>query len=307
MSRPSTDPARGITLKILSVLFFTLMAICIKAASARVPPGETVFFRSVFALPVTIIWLAMQGHLQHAFDTRHPFGHVSRGLVGTAGMALNFTALGLLPLPEATALFYTAPLFAVLFAAVILGERIRIFRISALCVGLAGAVVVLLPRMSLSQLQGPEQMAAFGALAAIAGAFFAGLAQTFTRRLTATEHTGTIVIYFTITSACLSLLTIPFGWVMPTLFEAVCLIGAGVFGGVGQILLTQAYRNAPMSVVAPFDYLSLVFSIIFGYMLFSELPTLPMLAGSSLIIVSGLFIIWREHKLRTSKARRNVK
>ncbi len=305
MNASSTEPARGISLKILSVLMFTLMAICIKFASETVPPGETVFFRSFFAIPVTLIWLGIQGRLGQTFSTQHPLGHVLRGVMGTMAMALNFTSLGLLPLPEATALFYTTPLFTVLFAALLLGERIRIFRISALCLGLGGAVVVLVPRLSLAQQDGPMDLAAWGALAAMAGALCAGLAQVFIRRLTATEHTGTIVMYFTVTSAFLSLFTLPFGWVCPNGFEAVCLVAAGLFGGLGQICLTEAYRNAPASIVAPFDYLSMVFSIVFGYLLFNELPTRAMLLGSALIVVSGLFIIWREHGLQLARGPRS--
>lgn len=299
-----TDTARGITYKVLSVLFFTLMAVCIKLASERVPPGETVFFRSFFALPVTLAWLAWLGHLKYTFRTQRPLGHVLRGLIGTTAMALNFTALGLLPLPEATTLFYTAPLFVVLFAAVLLGETIRLFRITALLVGLAGAAIVMVPRFSLGDLGDAGQTAAWGALAAVLGAMFAALAQVFIRRLTATEHTGTIVMYFTLTSALISLVTVPFGWVMPTGFEALALIGAGLFGGFGQIMITQAYRNAPTSVVAPFDYLSMVFSIAFGYWVFDELPTTVMLVGATLIVGSGLIIIWREHQLRVPRGPR---
>jgi drug/metabolite transporter (DMT)-like permease len=299
-----SDPARGITYKILSVLFFTLMAICIKLAAVHVPPGQTVFFRSFFALPVTLAWLAWLGHLKYTFATHKPLGHVTRGLIGTTAMALNFTALGLLPLPEATTLFYTAPLFTVVFAAVLLGETIRLFRITALCVGLAGAVVVLLPRLSLTEMEGSSDAAMWGAIAALLGATCSALAQVFIRKLTATEHTGTIVMYFTLTSSLVSLVTLPFGWVIPTGFEAMALIGAGLFGGIGQIMITQAYRNAPTSVVAPFDYLSMVFSIAFGYWLFDELPTSTMLFGAVLIVGSGLIIIWREHRLRVLKGPR---
>ena len=97
------NPLRGIALKVLAVLLFVVMATCIKASAPHVPPGERVFFRSLFAIPVIVGWLAWTDSLRHGFETLYPLGHVWRGLVGTSAMALGFTALGLLPLPEATA------------------------------------------------------------------------------------------------------------------------------------------------------------------------------------------------------------
>lgn len=293
---------RGIAQKVVSTLFFTMMAICIKAAAERVPPGEAVFFRSFFALPVILAWLAWRSEIGSGFATRHPMGHIWRGLVGTAAMALNFAALGLLPLPEATTLFYTAPLFIVVLAALFLGEEVRIFRISAIFVGLVGVGVVLAPRLSIVDAGTETSLATLGAILALLGAGCAAVAQVLVRSLVSTEKTGTIVMYFTITSAAVSLLTIPFGWVRPTGFEAALLVGSGFFGGVGQIFLTQAYRNAPVSVVAPFEYVSMVFALTFGYLLFDEIPTVPMLIGAALIVASGLFIIWREQRLGIARA-----
>src|SRR5690606_33632469 len=117
------NPLRGIGLKIVSVMVFTLMALCIKATADQVPPGEAVFFRSFFAIPVILAWLAWNQQLRHGLDTSNPMGHLWRGLVGTTAMGLGFTALGLLPLPEATALGYAAPILTVIFAAMFLGEE----------------------------------------------------------------------------------------------------------------------------------------------------------------------------------------
>ena len=142
------NPLRGIGLKVLSVCVFTAMAICIKASAPHVPPGQAVFFRSFFAMPVILAWLAWQHDLRHGLETRNPLGHLWRGLVGTSAMGLGFTALGLLPLPEATALGYAAPLLTVIFAAMFLGEQVRAFRLTAVFVGLIGVVIVLLPNLT---------------------------------------------------------------------------------------------------------------------------------------------------------------
>ncbi len=296
------NPLRGIALKILSVTVFTLMAICIKAAAPDVPPGQAVFFRSTFAIPVILVWLWTQHNLHHGLDTTNPMGHLWRGLVGATAMGLGFTALGLLPLPEAVALGYAAPLLTVVFAAMFLGETVRIFRLTAVLVGLVGVVIVLSPRLTL-EMNGATAAQTLGAMAAILGAVFAALAQVFVRKLVRTEATAAIVFYFSLTAAVLSLATIPFGWVVPTPAQAGLLVGAGLLGGLGQILLTESYRHADVSVIAPFEYASMLLALVFGYWLFAEVPTSTMLAGAALIIVAGLFIIWREHRLGLERGR----
>ena len=181
-ARGSSSPFRGIAMKILSVALFTLMAACIKAAAERVPAGEAVFFRSFFAIPVIVGWLLWSQNLRHGLDTANPTGHFWRGLVGTTAMGLGFTALGLLPLPEATALGYAAPLLTVIFAAMFLGETVRIFRLSAVLIGLVGVMVVLAPRLTLLRGESVSMFEAVGAMAALLGAVFAALAQVFVRK-----------------------------------------------------------------------------------------------------------------------------
>jgi drug/metabolite transporter (DMT)-like permease len=117
------------------------------------------------------------------------------------------------------------------------------------------------------------------------------------RKLVDTERSATIVFYFLASSSVIALATIPFGWVMPTPLQAVFLIGAGLFGGTAQILLTESYRHADMSVVAPFEYTSLVFSVIVGFLAFGDVPTWQMLVGGLIVVGSGLFIIYRERQL----------
>jgi drug/metabolite transporter (DMT)-like permease len=296
------NPMRGIGLKICSVVVFTMMAICIKSAAPHVPAGEAVFFRSFFAIPVILVWLVATGNLRHGLDTLHPIGHVWRGLVGTSAMGLGFTALGLLPLPEATALGYAAPLLTVIFAAMFLGEEVRAFRLTAVAVGLVGVLIVLAPRLTVTSLADTSPLQSLGAMAALFGAVFAALAQVFVRKLIKTEATAAIVFYFSATASLLALLTIPFGWVVPTPREAVLLVSAGLLGGIGQVLLTESYRNAEVGVIAPFEYVSMLLALVLGYVIFAEVPTFSMLSGALLIVAAGLFIIWRERRLGIQRA-----
>jgi drug/metabolite transporter (DMT)-like permease len=140
----------------------------------------------------------------------------------------------------------------------------------------------------------------------LVGAVFAALAQVFVRKLVLTERTPAIVFWFSVTSTGLSLLTIPFGWVWPVGWEWPLLVACGLLGGVGQILLTSAYRYADASLVAPFDYASMLFSLVIGYFIFAEVPTLATLIGAGLVILAGCLIIWREAYLGLERDARKV-
>lgn len=295
-------PLRGIAFKLASVLVFIVMASMIKATAAHVPAGQAVFFRSFFAIPVIVVWLAWRRELKTGLQTANPAGHLWRGLVGTMAMGLGFAGLGYLPLPEVTAIGYAAPLLTVIFAAMFLGEEVRIFRVSAVVLGMTGVLIVLAPRLSIGP-EGASMSEAFGAMLVLGGAVFAALAQVFIRKLVMTEATFAIVFYFSLTASVLSLVTLPFGWVWPTTTEAALLVGTGLLGGLGQILLTSSYREADASLVAPFDYASMLFALAIGYFVFAEVPTVTMLAGAALIVVAGVLIIWREHKLGLERAR----
>ncbi len=296
-------PLRGIALKLGSVMCFIVMASMIKATAAHVPAGQTVFFRSFFAIPVIVVWLALRHELATGFRAVHPLGHLWRGLVGTMAMGLGFAGLGYLPLPEVTAIGYAAPLLTVIFAAMFLGEEVRAFRISAVALGLVGVMIVLSPRLTVLTPDAASHREALGAMLVLCSAVFAALAQVFVRKLVMTEQTPAIVFWFSVTASALALTTLPFGWVWPTRWETALLVTAGLLGGVGQILLTSSYREADASLVAPFDYASMLFALGIGYFVFAEVPTWTMVGGATLIVTAGILIIWRERQLGLERAR----
>lgn len=294
-------PLRGIALKLGSVLVFIVMSSMIKATADHVPAGQAVFFRSAFAIPVIVLWLALRRELATGLRAVHPMGHVWRGFAGTCAMGLGFAGLGYLPLPEVTAIGYAAPLLTVVFAAMFLGEDVRLFRLSCVALGMIGVLIVLSPRLTVLD-GGAGHAEAFGAMLVLGGAVFAALAQVFVRKLVQTEKTPAIVFYFSVTATVLSLTTLPFGWVWPAPLELALLVSAGLLGGVGQILLTSSYREADASLVAPFDYASMLFALAIGWFIFSEMPTLTMLMGATIIITAGILIIWRERRLGKDRA-----
>jgi drug/metabolite transporter (DMT)-like permease len=285
----------GIGFKIASVLIFLVMSSLLKA-SQGVPAGELVFFRSFFGMLPVVAFLAWRGELRQGLKSNNVVSQIWRGLVGTVSMGLGFFALTRLPLPEAVTINYAMPLIIVIFSALFLHEIVRAYRWTAVIIGLVGVVIIAWPQLTLFS-TGVDSAAAIGALAAIGGATMGAVAQLLVRTLIKTERSATIVLYFLLSSSVISLVTVPFGWVMPSPLTAVYLIGAGIAGGIAQILLTESYRHADMSVVAPFEYTSLVFSVIIGFVFFGDVPTWFMLAGGVIVVGSGLFIIYREHRL----------
>lgn len=293
----------GIMLKIVSVAVFVGMSSCIKAAG-NVPAGQIVFFRSFFAIFPIIIFLAFQGKLGTAFSTKRPLNHIARGVVGVCAMGLGFFALTRLPLPEAITLNYAQPLLVVVFSSIFLGEAIRVYRWSAVAVGLVGVVVISWPELTLlssGAALGDQEV--LGVIAALVAAAISAVAMLLVRNLVQSEPTATIVLWFSVTASVLALLSLPFGWQALTPVQAGLLVVSGFCGGVAQILMTAAYRHAEASVVAPFEYTSMVLGIAVGYLAFGDVPTVHMLIGGLIVVAAGIFIIWRERQLGLERAR----
>jgi len=274
------------------------MSATLKTLMTRYPVGEVVFFRSAFALLPLLAWLAWQGEMINSVRTRNLVGHFKRGLIGTAGMYLGFAALSYLPLHDSIAIGYASPLIVVILAAILLKEQVRAYRWSAVGVGFIGVLIMLSPYLRIETFTGSLGGGpTLGALCALLGAFCSAGAMIQVRRLTATEKTGAIVFYFFILASVLSLFTILLGWRMPDAFDMLLFVAGGILGGIGQILLTQSYRYADTSIIAPFEYTTMIWALLFGWVMFGDLPTLTMLTGAAIVAGTGLFIVWREHRL----------
>ena len=293
-SLTSHRPLLAVALKLGALFLFTSMSALVKALSEDFPPGELVFFRSLFAVPVILIWLIARGELAQGFVVKKPMGHFWRGVLGTAAMGLTFTGLSLLPLPEVTAIGYATPIFTLILAAVMLGERIRMIRIGAVAIGLFGVLVMIWPRLGSSEM---EAAATIGALCVLGATIARAFVQIHIRQLVQVDHPAAIVFYFSMTATFLSGLTVFWGWTMPTWEQAAILITMGLVGGVAQILVTSSYRFGQASMLAPYDYTTMLFAILIGYIWFDELPTLAILIGAALVIAGNVVVIWREHQL----------
>ena len=295
---------KAVVLKLISAILFALMSALVRYVSDVTPVGQVVFCRSFFAiLPVVVIY-AWRRELMAAVRTARPFGHLGRGMISVAGMFFNFAALARLPIVDVTTITFASPLITVALSAWLLKERVRVYRWSAVVIGFCGVIVMLWPHLDLARYAGPENTgAALGALLALLSAFTNAGSVVQTRRLTDTETTSSIVFYFSLLCAVGGLLTWPFGWIVPSWPQMWALIGLGVLGGLSHILLTESYRYAPASLVAPLDYTALLWAFILGYWFFDELPTTTVYVGSAIVAGSGLYVIWRERQLGLERAR----
>jgi drug/metabolite transporter (DMT)-like permease len=199
---------------------------------------------------------------------------------------------------DVTAISFASPLITVALAALILKERVRIYRWSAVAVGFIGVIVMLIPQFDVHHYAAlGADVAAFGALLAVGSAISNAATVIQTRRLTQSETTPCIVFYFSLICTIAGALTLPFAWHTPTNVELIELIATGFLGGVAHIFLTESYRHASASVVAPFDYTSMLWALLIGWWVFGELPAALVYVGGVIVAAAGLFVIWRERQL----------
>lgn len=291
----------GIGFKITSALAFTVMAALVKILAERVPMGEIMFFRSFFALPALLMWLAARKEFRAALSTSRPMGHLWRAVAGMAAMGLNLSAVSLLPLPNVTAIIFISPLIVLPLAVIFLGERAGIYRWSAVLVGILGVGIILSPNLSAGVTL--SNQSAIGSACALSAAVMMAIVVIHVRNLAKTEATGAIVFYFSAFGSLFTLATWPFGWVMPDPRELLLLVLVGVIGGVGQILITQSYKYAPASVIAPFEYTAMIWSLLLGFFVFGDVPQPVVLVGATIVISANIFVILRERRLGIERAR----
>jgi drug/metabolite transporter (DMT)-like permease len=287
----------GIFYMVGAVFVFSVVNALVKWEEARYPLDEVVFFRCLFALiPCTALVLSAGGF---ATLRTHRLGeHVGRALLQFVSMTSIFAAFGMMPLADAIAIGFSSPLFLTMLSIPLLGERVGRHRWGAVLVGFAG--VLLMARTGGFSGGGLS----LGAGLALASAAIGAAVTIAVRRMTLTEASATLVTYQALFTTILSALLLPFGWRTPGWQDGLMLAAIGVSSGVGQYWWTQAFRFAPAAVAAPFSYLSLVWSLLWGYLVWGDLPTTGLLAGGAVVVASGLYILYRETVRRTAQAAR---
>ncbi|RJF85395.1 DMT family transporter [Sphingomonas cavernae] len=282
-------PLYALGLRLTAVFFLASMSALIKLASTRgVNLVEAIFFRQFFALPVVILWV-MAGPGLGSLRTARIGAHAWRTVAGLIGMIGTFGSIILLPLAEQTTLGFTVPIFATILSVAFLGEKAGIHRWGAVLVGFIGVLIVVQP--------GSSHIPLIGAIVGLSSALMIAVVSILLRQIGRTEAAPTTVFWF-------SFLSVPpagivyFFFAQPhDLAEWLLLAGIGIAGGFGQMALSGALRWGPVSLVVPMDYSSLIWATLYGWLLFSALPTTATWIGAPIIVVSGLYIVWREHRL----------
>lgn len=285
----------GIGLRVGAGISFSIMAALIKLASdAGANTPEIIFYRNLGALLPILLWIGWRGQFD-AGRTRRPLAHLSRGTLGLVAMVFNFGGLILLPLAEAVTLSFVAPFFSVMLSALLLREPVGRHRWSAVALGFLGVAVVMQPAGT--------ALSSLGLVMAVMGAIgVAGVTITI-REIGRTESSETTVLWFTCFSVLVSGLFIPFFGQMHDAYAWTLLGAIGLFGGIGQLFLTSSLKVAPVSVVVPFDYGQIIWAVLLGWFLWQTEPRVTTWLGAAIIVGSGLYTLYREHRLGRDRDR----
>ncbi len=283
-------PQLALLIRLGAIASLATMAALIKYASqSGVHLVEILFWRQAFAVPIVLIWAFAADRSLASLRTSRIGAHGKRALYGTIGMVLNFSAVILLPLAEATTLGFTAPIWAVILSMVLLGDKVGPWRWGAVLLGFAGIVLIAQP--------GSSHIPPLGAAVALAAAFMIALISIQIAELGRTEKPITTVFWFAAISAPICALGLPFVFELHSLHQWLVLAGLGAAGTMGQFLLTASLRYGKVASVIVMDYSSLFWATLYGWLIWETLPTPWTWVGAPLVVAAGLVITWREHVL----------
>lgn len=283
---------RGIAFALGAFTIFSCADAGVKWLSATHSIFQIIFMSTVFAL-VPVAGLIMGEGGLGALRPRHPWLVALRALLLAIDMVFVFYAFTKLPLADAYTMLFTAPMLVTALSVPLLGERVGWRRWSAVAVGFGGVLVVLRPGFAELNL---------GHIAALASSSFFALSLIVARRIGNSETGSTLLISLMAALLIVSGPALPAVYVSSTLSDLAMLAGLGLLMGLGHLGLIQALRLAPSNVVAPFHYSQIVWAVIFGLLLFGDRPSAWVIAGSTIIIASGLYILWRETVRRRQAA-----
>jgi len=271
----------------ISVCAFSLMDVLVKWSDAY-PIGQVLFFRGFCGI-IPILFLIPRDRFLDFYKTTRPLLHFKRCLSGLIALVAIFIALRNLPLATVVSITFAAPIFTTIFSIFLLKEKVGFYRWLAVLVGFVGIIVITEPGFSSLNFYYIYPIIFCLGLSYVAIAI---------RKLSTTEPVWLISFFFSFSIAILGLLSLFQGWVMPNFLDLFLLSMVGILGGLANLWLSQSYKYSEVSLVTPLKYLALVFAIIFGYFIWSEVPTLKTLMGALLVILSSFIIFRREMTLK---------
>jgi drug/metabolite transporter (DMT)-like permease len=275
----------GAGLRLLAAFLITAMSAVVHAVSGEVSLGQIIFWRSAVALVPICAYMALRGEFPRAMRSARPWLHATRGLFGAASMAMSFLSLAYLPVANAEALAYLAPVLTVPLAALALREKTGPLVWIATAAGFGGVLAMLW-----SALEAPGEGAQIGVVAGLGFAVTTAFVRVHIKTMTVTEGAATIAFWFAVTSALVGLATLPFGWEMPGGRTILLLILTGLLGGLAHIAGTEAIARAPVSVLAPYDFTGMIWALGFDLLLFQIVPDGFGMLGVAAIMVAALLV-----------------
>lgn len=301
--RPQTDavtavvrPLRGIAFGVSAIALLSVVDVLAKILVASHSVAEVIFFRSLVALPLVVLVAHRHGGLAALRPKRTRLQALRAG-AGVIAVTFFFLGLRHLPLAEATAILFAAPLFMTLLSVPLLGETVGPHRLGAVFFGFIGVLVVTRPGTGAASL---------AALLPLAAALAYALSMIVTRRLTRSETNISMIFIMTVAMLVLSGLVLPLAWAPPAPADLALMAALGVISTAAHLALVEAYRNAPVAVVAPFDYTAMFWAVVFGYLFWDELPGLVVWGGIAIIVASGLYVLFREARAHVQAARDGI-
>ena len=286
----------GIGLRLLSAFLMTAMSAAVHGAAESVPVGQIMFWRSALALVPICLYMHWLGEFPSGLTTRHPGLHVTRSVFGAFSMAMSFLSLAYLPVANAQALAYLAPVLVLPVAAWMLKERLTGTVFIAVFFGFSGVILLLWEAFEL-----PGESAWIGVAAGFGYALTMAYVQVHTKRMTLTERSSTIAFYFATVAAVIGLATMPFGWVDLDIRLFGWLALAGMLGGIGHVVSNEAVARAPVSTLAPFDFTGMIWALGFDLLLFSIMPGVFGLLGVVAITAAALIVTFMQPAFSKTK------
>lgn len=280
---PGSISVQAIGLMMAAVFLFAVMDAMIKWQGSVYPVLQIVFFRSAFGLLISIGPVLRDG--RRLLATKHPQLHLARAVLGFGALFCFFEAFVRMPFADVYAISFASPLFITALSVPFLGEKVGWRRWSAVGIGLVGVLLMIRPG---------EGVFEAAALIALVGTMCYALAMILVRKLARTDTNIAIVFYFGIMATFLSGLALPFVWITPTWLDLLWLALIGIVGGAAQLILTQAFRMAPVSLLTPFEYVAMLWAVLFGWLFWRELPDPYFYTGAPLVVAAGLYILHRE-------------
>ena len=276
----------GIVLMCLGVASLCVNDALAKTLTAHYSPFQIQFLRNLIALPFAVLIAYRMGGAA-ALRSHRPLAHLLRGGLWVGATFLFFTSITYMGLAEATALIFVAPLFITALSALMFREHVGWRRWLAVLVGFIGVLIAVRPGTSAFQAI---------SLLPVATAFVYALLMLSARFVDSRESVWTLLLYMTATGALISLFIVPFIWLPLRAEDLWLFIAIALFGTAGMTMMTQAFRLAPAVVVAPLDYTAIIWATALGWLFWAEIPDALVFVGAGIIIASGVYVIWREHR-----------